>query len=254
MILALDVGNTNIEIGCMDEKDIRFTERFSTDLRKTDLEYAMLIKTIMEIHGAAQKDIEGTIISSVVPPLTHVLKVALKKLMDTQPLVVGAGIKTGLNIRMDNPASIGADLIVGSVAAIDSYGAPLTIIDMGTATTMAVIDKDGVYSGGVIMPGVNMALEALSAQTAQLPLVSLGAPKKYIGKNTDDAMKSGIIYGEAAMLDGMIDRFEEELGYQTKHVATGGLSRVIIPHCRHEITMDPHLILKGLRLIYDKNR
>ncbi len=254
MILALDVGNTNIEIGCIEDEGIRFTERFSTDLRKTDLEYAMLIKTIMEIHGVGQDEIEGTIISSVVPPLTHVLKVALRKLLDTQPIVVGAGVKTGLNIRMDNPASIGADLIVGSVAAIAEYGAPLIIIDMGTATTMAVIDRNGIYSGGVILAGVNMTLEALSSRTAQLPLVSLGAPKRVIGKNTIDAMQSGIIFGEASMLDGMIERFEEELGYETRHVGTGGLSRLIIPYCRHEITIDPFLTLKGLKLVYDKNR
>ena len=253
MILAIDMGNTNIEVGCVDDKKIHFTERIATDIRKTELEYAVLLKTIFEIHKIDKETIDGAIISSVVPPLTHIIKQAIRMVLHISPMVVGAGLKTGLNIKMDNPAAVGADLVVDSVAGMVEYGAPLIVVDMGTATTMTVIDKNGDYIGGVIIPGVNVSLESLVSQTSQLPRISLGAPKKYIGKNTIDCMKSGIIYGEASRIDGMIDRFTDELGYTPKVVATGGLAKVIIPNCRHEIIQDNMLMIKGLKYIYDKN-
>ena len=253
MILAVDMGNTNIEVGCIDDEKIHFVERISTDIRKTELEYAVLIKTIMELHNISSSDIDGSIISSVVPPLTHILKVALKKLLNQTPVVVGAGLKTGLNIKMDNPGQMGADLVVDSVAGLNFYSAPFTVIDMGTATTMSVVDKDRNYIGGVIIPGVNASLEALVSQASLLPRISLATPQKVIGKNTIDAMKSGIIYGEASRLDGMLDRFEEELGYKTTVIATGGLAKIVVPHCRRKIILDNDLMLKGLKIIYDKN-
>ena len=253
MILAIDIGNTNINIGCFDEDDILFLERASTDINKTELEYAVLVKTILEIHDTKADDIKGAIISSVVPSLVHTIKVALRKLVNCDPLVVGPGIKTGLNILLDNPAQIGADLVVESVAALNKYGAPLIIIDMGTATTLAVINKNNDYIGGVLYPGLNIALDALVSRTSLLPTISLGRPKKCIGSNTIDAMKSGIIYGEASKLDGMIERFEEELGYECKLIATGGLSKVVVPNCRHNIVLDNDLILIGLKILYDKN-
>lgn len=255
MIFALDMGNTNVVAGCLDDDNtIVFTERFSTDRNKTELEYAVLIKTILELHDIRRDQIEGAIIASVVPPVTHIVKSALRKLLNCEPLVIGAGLKTGLNIHLDDPSTLGADLVVDSVAAMNIYGFPSIVIDMGTATTMTVLDKDGTYIGGVIFPGLNVSVEALAAGTSLLPRVSLGAPKKQIASNTMDAIKSGIIYGEASRIDGMIERFEQELGYDTKVVATGGLASVIVPHCTHEIVTDPDLMLKGLKMIYDKNR
>ncbi len=254
MILAVDMGNTNICVGCVDDNKIHFTERIATDTHKTELEYAVLIKTILEIYGIKHSAIQGAIISSVVPSLTHIVKNAIRKVLEVNPLVVGAGIKTGLNIKIDDPATMGADLVADSVAALNLYGAPNIVIDMGTATTMAAIDKDRNYIGGIIFPGVNVSLESLVSGTSLLPGISFSTPKNVIGRNTIDAMKSGIIYGEASRIDGMIDRFQEELGYEVKVIATGGLSGVIIPHCKHRIVQDPDLMLEGLKLIYDKNQ
>lgn len=255
MLIAIDMGNTNIVAGCLnDDNEIIFTERFSTNLKKSELEYAMIIKTILELHEVERKEIDGAIIASVVPPLTHVIKSALRKLLDCEPLVIGAGLKTGLNIHLDDPSTLGADLVVDSVAAMNIYGAPVIVIDMGTATTMTVINRDRTYIGGAIFPGVNVSVEALAAGTSLLPRVSLGAPKKQIATNTMDAIKSGILFGEASRLDGMIDRFEAELGYSTTVVATGGLSSLIIPYCRHKVITDPNLMLMGLKIIYDKNK
>ncbi|MCR4590342.1 MAG: type III pantothenate kinase [Lachnospiraceae bacterium] len=255
MLLAIDMGNTNIEVGVIDDDTIHFTERISTDIDKTELEYAVILKTVMEIHGIAPADIDGSIISSVVPPLTHIMKQAVRKLVKKiNPMVVGSGLKTGLNIKMDDPRTMGADLVVDSVAAMTEYGAPSIVVDMGTATTITVIDRDKNYIGGVIMPGVRTSLEALVSDTSQLPRVSLSAPKHYICTNTVDCMKSGIINGQASLVDGMIERFEEELGYKTTVVATGGLSKVIIPKCRHEIILDNALMMKGLKVIYDRNK
>ena len=235
MILAIDMGNTNIEIGCLDHETIHFTERVRTDIYKTDLEYAVLIKTIMELNSITPEQISGAIISSVVPPLTQVLRNAVRKITGVKALIVGAGLKTGINIRMDNPGSVGADLVVDSVAALTEYGAPCIVIDMGTATTVTVVDKNKCYIGGAIIPGVMVSLESLVSGTSQLPRISVEAPKR------------------AALIDGMIERFEDELGYPCKVVATGGLSGVIIPHCRKDIIIDRMLMLKGLRAIYDKN-
>lgn len=254
MILAIDMGNTNIVVGCFDEKDIYFTERISTDTSKTELEYAVLIKTILELHGVEPDGISGAIISSVVPPLIQILVLSIQKVAHITPIIVGPGVKNGLNIRMDNPKQIGADLVVDAVAGLQGYGAPLIIIDMGTATTISVIDKNKNYVGGMILPGVKVSLESLVSKTSQLPRISLEAPKKCIGTNTIQCMQSGIVYGEASCLDGMIDRIEEELGYHCTVVATGGLSKVITPHCKKEIILDDDLLLKGLRVIYDKNK
>ena len=254
MLLAIDMGNTNIEVGVIDDKKIHFTERISTDIDKTELEYAVILKTVMELHGIAPDDITGSIISSVVPPLTHIIKQAVRMLIkNVDPMVVGAGLKTGLNIKIDDPRTLGADLVVDSVAGLNEYGAPLIIVDMGTATTITVIDANKDYIGGVIIPGVRTSLEALVSKTSQLPRVSLSAPKKFICTNTIDCMKSGIINGQASLVDGMIERFEDEIGEKAAVVATGGLSKVIIPKCRHEIILDNSLMMKGLKVIYDKN-
>lgn len=254
MILAIDMGNSNIVIGCIDENKSYFEERLSTDKSKTALEYAIVFKTVLELFDIDVRQIEGAIISSVVPSLTGVVKSAVEKIVGKPPLVVGPGIKTGLNLQMENPRSVGSDLIVDAVAGIAEYGAPLIIIDMGTATTMSVVDKDRNYVGGAIMTGLGLSMEALSSSASQLYNVSLEVPRNAIAKNTTDSMRSGIILGNAACIDGMIDRMEEELGYSATVVATGGLAHVVIPQCKHRIILDDALLLKGLQIIYNKNR
>lgn len=254
MILALDMGNTNIVVGCIDENKTYFVERITTNHNKTGMEYAINIKNILEIYGICTSQIEGAILSSVVPPLNAAISSAVKKILGYHPMLVGSGIKTGLNILMDNPKTTGTDMIVDAVAAIRDYPCPIIIIDMGTATTMSVVDCSGSYIGGVILPGLKVSLDSLSSKTAQLPSISLDIPKKVIGKNTIDCMRSGIMYGCAGMIDGIIDRMEEELGQKASLVATGGLSRFVTPLCRHQITYDDDLMLKGLLILYEKNR
>ena len=254
MILAVDVGNTNIVMGCLEDGKALFTARLATDRGKTADEYAILFSSILRMREIASSEVEGSILSSVVPALINVLKEALEKSIDKTPLVVGPGIKTGLHIAIDNPAQLGSDLAVGAVAALAKYPAPIILFDMGTATTMSVIDKDRRFIGGAIFPGVRISLEALSSRTSLLPGISLEAPKKSIGSNTIDCMQSGLIFGNAAMLDGMIDRAEEELGYPATIVATGGLARSIIPYCKHEIIFDDDMLLDGLWYIYQKNK
>ena len=254
MIFAIDIGNTNIVLGCIRNSRILFTERLSTDRKKTSLEYAISFKNVLEMQGYDPKDVTGAVIASVVPPITTVISEALQKITGCQPMIVGPGVKTGLNIQMDNPASVGADLIVGAVAGIEEYSCPLILIDMGTATTISVVDENQKYIGGMILPGVGVSLDSLTSQTSQLPRISLDPPKRLIGKNTVECMKSGILFGNASTIDGMIDRIEEELGRSAERVATGGLAGSIIPLCRHSITLDNKLLLKGLSIIYEKNR
>ena len=253
MILAIDMGNSNIVVGGIDSDRVYFEERLTTDRSRTNLEYAIYIKNILEIHGIDISRIEGTIISSVVPPLNNTITTAIKKITGKAPMLVGSGMKTGLNIIMDNPKTTGSDMIVDAVAALREYPAPLIVIDMGTATTMSVIDPAGNYIGGVILPGLRISLDTLSSRTAQLPQISLETPGKVIGKNTIDCMRSGIIYGNAAQIDGIMDRMEAELGEKASAVATGGLAKFITPLCRHHIVYDDALLLKGLLILYRKN-
>ena len=253
MVFTIDIGNSNIVVGTVNRQGVLFVERMSTDHKKTELEYAILLKSAMEIHGITTNEIKGCIISSVVPPVTSVINRALEKLTGEKALVVGPGIRTGLNIKIENPAQLGSDLVVDAVAGIAEYPLPLIIIDMGTATTMSAIDAAGNYLGGVIIPGVRVALDSMVSRTAQLPRISFEAPKKAIGKNTIECMKSGSVLGSASMLDGMIDRLEEELSQDATVVATGGIAPFITPHCKHKIVCDDTLLLKGLYLIYNKN-
>ncbi len=254
MILAVDVGNTNIVVGCIKDEEILFVERISTDVSKTELEYVVMFSALLDIHNIGIGDISGAIIASVVPPLNNILISAIEMRFGVKPLLVGPGVKNGLKIQMDNPAQIGADLVVNAVAGLKYYGAPLIMIDMGTATTISVLDEEGTYVGGVILPGVKVSLDSLVTRTSQLPKISLDAPKKVVGTNTIDCMKGGIIFGQASCIDGMIERTWDEIGCKTKVVATGGLSGKIVPYCRHEIIYDNELTLKGLGVIYRKNR
>ena len=253
MVLAVDIGNTNIVLGGFVEDKLSFVARIATNANKTEDEYATKIKSILALHEVDRKELKGAIISSVVPPLTRVMSDAVKMVYGIEPLLVGPGIKTGINIHCDDPSTVGADLICACVAANSVYGSPSLVIDMGTATKMMVIDKSGTFIGVSIIPGVNIALKALASGTAQLPQISLEAPKSVIGKNTADCMRSGAVFGNASMIDGMIDRFNDEMGYELKAVATGGLSKTIIKHCKHEIIHDADLVLKGLNILYKKN-
>lgn len=254
MILAIDIGNTNVVIGGFEDHRIEFTARIATDVRRTEEQYAAEIFQILNLYSYSAEKMEGSIISSVVPPLTTILKTALEKITGKKPLTVGSGLKTGLNIKIDNPASLGADRVADTVAAINEYPLPILVIDMGTATTMSVTNKDGEFIGGAIMPGLRLSLEALSTKTSLLPHIDLTEPKSVIGRNTTDAMNSGMIFGTSAMVDGMIERIEEEMGEEITVVTTGGLAKNITPHCRHKIINDPNLLLKGLRILYYKNQ
>lgn len=253
MILAVDIGNTNIVIGCIEQEKIHFVERVSTNISNTELEYVVSFKTLLDLYGIEVKSITGCIIASVVPPLNNVVKTAMEKLLRISPLLVGPGVKTGLNILMDNPGQVGSDLIVNAVAGLQYYGAPIILIDMGTATTISVVDEKKNYIGGMILPGVKVSLDSLVNRTSQLPKISLEAPKKVIGRNTIDCMKSGIVMGQAACIDGMIERIWEELGQQAAVVATGGLAGNIVPYCKKKVIHDDELTLKGLYIIYCKN-
>lgn len=254
MILTVDIGNTNIVLGGFVEDELKFVARIATNANKTEDEYATKIRSILALHDVEKSEVSGAIISSVVPPLNSVVKKALQIIYNINPVMVGPGIKTGINIHCDNPASVGADLICACVAAHHIYGSPSLVIDMGTATKIMVVDSTGTFIGVSIIPGVGMGLKALASDTAQLPQISLEAPKSVIGKNTVDCMKSGVVFGNASLIDGMIDRFNDEMGQELKVYATGGLSSTIIPHCKHEISIDTDLVLKGLKILYDKNK
>lgn len=253
MILAVDIGNSNVVIGCFEGDDIRLLERMSTNRNSTALEYAVLIKTVLELHGLDKASFEGGIISSVVPAVTNMVKAAIEKLTGNPPLVVGPGLKTGLRILLDNPAQLGSDRVADAVAAISEYSCPLITVDMGTATTISVIDKDKNFIGGVIMPGLRISAESLSSRTSQLPQISLDPPKKAIGRNTIDCMRSGIVLGCAATIDGIIEKIEQELGYPCTVVSTGGHAGIVIPYCKRKIIVDEKLLLKGLMILYRKN-
>ena len=253
MILAVDIGNTNIVLGCIEDDRILFEARMATDLIKTSDQYCAELKSILGLFDAEIARIEGSIVSSVVPPVLNSFRTAIRKLTGRDCLVVGPGIRTGLNIRMDNPAEVGSDLIVAAVAGIARYGMPLLLVDMGTATTITAVDRSGAFVGGCICPGVKISMEALTGRTAQLPGIALDEPKRAIGKNTRDCMQSGIMFGAAAMRDGLLDRMERELGGEVNVVATGGIARFVVPLCRRKIVLDRGLMLEGLNLLYKRN-
>jgi len=254
MILAVDVGNTNIVLGCIEEGRIVNTVRLHTDERKTAAEYAITLKELFDVFGIDFLAFEGAILSSVVPAVTEALSGAISRLTGVNCLVVGPGMKTGMNVRIDDPGTLGCDLVVGGVAAIAYYGTPAIVIDLGTATTITAIDKDNCFRGGAILPGVKLSYNALAAGTSLLPNISIAPPKKCIATNTVDCMRSGAVYGSAAMIDGMIDRMESELGMPCHLIATGGLASSIVSCCTHEIVCDDDLLLKGLWQLYRKNR
>ncbi len=254
MLLAIDIGNTNIVIGCIREDRILFKARIATDRLRTSDQYGVEIKNMLEAFGVQRENISDCIISSVVPPVFNSVRTGVIKVIGKQPLVVGPGVKTGLNIHVDVPSQVGSDRIVIAVAALAEYPAPLILMDMGTATTIEVVEPGNEYRGGVIFPGVMVSLDALTSRAAQLPGISLDRPKAVIGKNTVDCMRSGMMYGTAAMIDGLVERIEEELGHSCTLIATGGMAQFITPLCRREIILEKDLLLKGLNIIYKKNK
>ena len=254
MILTIDIGNSNIVLGGVRDQKIVFEARLRTEVTKTSDQYCVDLKILMEVYGVSNKDIEGTIIASVVPQVLNSMRTAVQKLTGKVPLVVGPGLKTGLNILLENPGQTGADLVVADVAALREHKPPLIVIDMGTATTMSVLDKNGAHIGGCIIPGVKISMDALPDRTALLPGLQLDQPKRAIGRNTIDAMRSGIMLGTACMLDGMVERMEEELGCKTTVIATGGIAKFVVPLCKTPMIYDKDLIIKGLAALYRDNK
>lgn len=253
MILTVDLGNSNIVFGVFENDVLKKSMRIKTDKNRSSDEYHMSMISLFNTKNIPINEIEGVIISSVVPSLTLVLSEAVFQITHSYPIIVGPGVKTGLPIRTDNANEVGADLICGSVGAKEKFGYPVIIVDFGTATKINVIDKNGAFCGCVIAPGLKVATEALVNMASQLPQVNYVAPKKIVGKNTPDSMNSGSVYGHAFMIDGFIENIEKELGYKFRIVATGGLSKLVIPFCNKNIEICDELVLFGLYQIYLKN-
>ena len=254
MLLAIDVGNTNITIGTYAQDSLLFATRIATEKAKTADQYAVEFFNIFNLYAVNPTGFRGAVISSVVPELSDAITIAAAKITGCKPLLLGPGVKTGMNILTDNPAQVGADLVAGAVAAAAMYPLPCLVVDLGTATKISIIDANGSFCGCTISPGVNISLEALKHKTSQLPNISLMAPVSVIGKNTIDSMQAGTVFGAAAMLDGLCDRIEQELGEPVKTiVANGGLAQSIIKSCDHTILYNGELILEGLKIIYNKN-
>lgn len=254
-ILTIDVGNTNTVIGVYRRDDtLVFDARFETNASRMADEYVLLFMNTLSLYGLNAKEFEGAVLSSVVPPVTEQIRAAVEKLFGISAIVIGPGIRTGLNIRIDDPSALGADLCCAAVAAKEYYPLPCIIIDLGTVSKVLAINAAGEFLGGAIAGGLKMTFESLASGTAALPLISAGKVGKAIGTNTADCMRSGVILGMAGMFDGLIGRFEEEMGKAASVVATGGFSSVVLPECRHEMIQDPQLILKGMMVIYRKNK
>ncbi|MBO7727714.1 MAG: type III pantothenate kinase [Oscillospiraceae bacterium] len=253
MILAVDVGNIDAVFGCIENGQILDTVRVRTEAGATSAEAAVKIRDLLQLMSAREEDLDGAIIASVVPSATASLAEALKRLTGRQSLIVGPGIKTGLNVKIDDPATLGADLAVAAVAVIEYYTTPAIVIDMGTATTITLVDEKHCFRGGAIFPGVKLGFSALVSGTSLLPDIYIEKPKRCIGTSTVESMRSGAILGTASMIDGMIERMEEEFGKPCAHIATGGLAPSVVSCCRHEIVCDDNLLLKGLWAIYQKN-
>ncbi len=254
MIFVMDVGNTNIVLGLYEGKELVKHWRISTNRSSTVDEYGMMVYNLFQHASISMSEIEGTIISSVVPPLTPTLERACLKYFDKTPLVVGPGLKTGLNIKYENPREVGADRIVNAVAALELYGPPLIIVDFGTATTFCYLDENGHYLGGAIAPGIGISTEALYQRAAKLPRIELVKPKQPIGRNTVTSMQAGIIYGYAGQVDGIVTRIMEEFGTTPQVIATGGLAELISDESRTIQIVNPYLTLQGLQLLYERNQ
>lgn len=254
MLLAVDVGNTNIVLGGFEGDKLKFVSRLQTVQGRMPDEYSITIDAALRFYGYSPDMFDGVMLSCVVPPLTPVLKKAISRLTTCRVMTISPGSKTGLHIKIDNPAILGADLVAGAVGAAAKYPLPCVVVDLGTATKFSVLDKEGCFVGASILPGVNLSLEALSRGTATLPHIDFAETAAVIGKNSPDSMRSGILYGTASMIDGMLKRIAEELGEPVFAVATGGIAANIIPYCKEEVAQDENLVLNGIRLIYERSR
>lgn len=255
MLLVVDVGNTNIVLGVYEGKNLLHFWRISTNKNKTSDEFGMFIVNLFQYNKVELEEIEGVIISSVVPTVMYSLEHAISKYIGKRPMVIGPGIKTGINVKIDNPRELGADRIVNAVSALAHYGGPLIIIDFGTATTYDCITAKGEHIGGIICPGIKISGDALWQQAAKLPKVELSKPKHVIGKNTIDALKSGLIYGYIGQVDYLVERLKQEMQEpEAKVIATGGLASMIASESKTIQKTDRLLTLEGLRLIYEKNK
>ncbi len=253
MLLTADIGNTNIKFGVFNSRELIHTLTINCNKAKTADEYGLEIYSLIRVMGIHRDDFTGCIISSVVPIVTTCIDTAVRNILGIEPIILGPGVKTGLNIRIDDPSTLGADLVAACVAANSTTKAPAIVISMGTATVWCVIDKDGNMIGCSIAPGIAVSLEALTKNTALLQSVAYKAPDSVIGKNSDKSIRAGSVWGTVCMIDGMIDKIEEELGAECSIVATGGLADTIIRYCSHDIRIENDLILVGLRMIYEKN-
>lgn len=253
MLLTVDIGNTNITLGVYEDKSLKFTARTATDADRTGDQYAVEFMGIFALNKCDVNEIDGAIVSSVAPAVTNAICSAVSKVINIEPMIVGPGIKTGLNIAINDPAELGADLLCVSVAALNKYPLPNAVCDLGTASTISVLDKDGRMIGGIIYPGIRTSLMALVNNAALLPQISYEKPKQVVGRNTIDSMRSGLILGAASLLDGMLERVEEELGMPVTAIATGGFSGDIIRNCKRDFILDENLVLEGLRILYEKN-
>ncbi len=255
MLLAIDIGNTNITMGVYDNNDLVFVSRLATDRSRTPDQYAIEFRQIFSLYETDCGNISGSAISSVVPELSGAISSAVLKITGCKPMILGPGIKTGMNILIDNPAQLGADLLAGCIGAASLYPLPCLVIDLGTASKISVIDKNGSFCGCTIAPGIGISLDALSARTSQLPTISLKTPARAIGKNTIDSMQSGTVFGYASMIDGLCEKLEAELGEKAATiVATGGLAKDLIKSCKQNIIYNGDLILYGLKVLYEKNK
>ncbi len=254
MLLTVDIGNTNITVGMYSEKEIIFVSRLATERKRMADQYTADFSAIFDLHKVDVSEIDGAVISSVVPEITDTVKTAMGFFTKKTPVVLGPGVKTGLNIKIDNPAQLGADLVAGAVGAVAKYPLPCLVLDMGTATKISVIDENGVYRGCTISPGVKLSLNALCKGASQLSAIALDAPPNVIGTNTVSSMQAGIVLGTAAMIDGLCEMIEESLGMKAASiVATGGIAADIIRYCKTDVILDSNLILDGLYAIYRKN-
>ncbi len=254
MLLAVDIGNSMVNLGVFDEDNLVANLRVSTDARRSSDEYGLMIRDLLALNGVDRATITDVCMCSVVPPLTGVFEEVSETYFHVKSLSVTAGVRTGLQISYDNPRDVGADRIVDAVAAINLYGQPIIIVDFGTATVFDAISKDGVYLGGAIAPGINVAAEALFLNTSQLRRVELVAPKSAIGQNTSTALQAGLVLGYAGLVTGLVERFKSELGPESKVIGTGGLANIISQEADVFDAINQDLTLIGLRLIYNMNK
>lgn len=253
MLLVIDVGNTNIVLGIFKEQELVDHWRVSTDRLRTTDEYGVLIRHLFYLNGVNSEEIDAIIISSVVPPVMPTLERMCQRYFGLTPLVIGPGVKTGMDIKYDNPREVGADRIVNAVAAYEKFGGPVIIIDFGTATTFCAVDKKGTYLGGAICPGIGISTEALVQRTAKLPRIEVVQAEKVICRNTVESMQAGVFYGFVGQVDGIVTRMRRELGCKAKVVATGGLAVIVAPATDAIDVVEPMLTLEGLKIIYDRN-